>query len=228
MDYKKYLEWDVDTWSRALRFWDAHARETGFNDKHGLEIGGRNGGLSCYFAEQLHARIVCSDYGGPSDLAKEAIANINDSGKVTFAEVNALAIDFPDNHFDFVVFKSVLGSLADGQFDRQQQAIDEMHRVLKPGGTLFFAENMRASFLHQFARKHLVKWGARWRYVSREEMNTLLSNFISSDIRFTGFLAVFAPNRMPWLKRLVAKIDGLIASLTPNSWKYVAYGIARK
>ena len=226
MDHKKYIEWDVYTWSRALDFWQSHAQSHGA--VRGLELGGRHGGLSLFFAERLGSDMVCSDYGGPSDEAKRVLEPYTNQSKVEFADINALDINFPDNQFDFVVFKSVLPSLADGKLSNQQRAIDEVFRVLKPGGVMYFAENMRASALHKFGRKHFVKWGDRCRYISVAELDELLSAFSKTEIRFTGFFAVFAPARLPWLKRAFAKIDSLIDKLLPTRWKYVAFGAATK
>jgi ubiquinone/menaquinone biosynthesis C-methylase UbiE len=52
--------------------------------------------------------------------------------RVTFVQANALTLPFPENSFDFVVTSGVLEYLPLGD------GLDELRRVLAPGGYLFF------------------------------------------------------------------------------------------
>jgi ubiquinone/menaquinone biosynthesis C-methylase UbiE len=223
-----FLEWDIYTWGRGLALWEHLAKERSLFQKKGLEIGGRNGGVTLFFVSTFDSKMVCSDLGGPSVKAKQLHQKNGLNGKVSYADVNALDISFEDGSFDFVVFKSVLGSLANGKFENQQKAINEMHRVLKPGGVLFFAENLKASQLHQLGRKYFIPWGTRWRYISKKEMISTLDSFSLKEIKYTGFFAAFIPNKFTFLKNLFSKIDNVINPILPNSWKYVVYGYAIK
>ena len=67
------------------------------------------------------------------DLLQEAKKNIN-SDKVAFALENAYSMSFSNHSFDSVVGSSVLHHLD------IRQALLEVYRVLKPGGTLYFTE----------------------------------------------------------------------------------------
>lgn len=58
---------------------------------------------------------------------------------VTFSQSPAEALPFPDAAFDTVVATLVLCSVVD-----LDQALAEVRRVLKPGGTLHFIEHVRA------------------------------------------------------------------------------------
>ncbi|MGG2140999.1 class I SAM-dependent methyltransferase [Symbiopectobacterium sp. RP] len=54
-------------------------------------------------------------------------------GPVTVMEANALALPFPDNHFDVVISEAMLTMYAD---KAKRPLIQEYLRVLKPGGRL--------------------------------------------------------------------------------------------
>lgn len=54
-------------------------------------------------------------------------------GRVTILEANALALPFPDNHFDVVINEAMLTMYAD---KAKRPLIQEYLRVLKPGGRL--------------------------------------------------------------------------------------------
>ena len=176
----------------------------------------------------LNTRIVCSDEEGPSAIAWEKLDEYFQDGKVEFREIDALSIDYDSHYFDFVVFKSVLGSLANGQLDRQKKALQEMHRVLKPGGVLFFAENMIGSVFHEVGRRLFVPWSKSWRYMEVAELEDGLEMFKKKTIRSTGFFALFVPDRFSMLKRTLSFFDYCFGPVIPASWKYVSYGYAIK
>lgn len=51
--------------------------------------------------------------------------------EVSYPEHNILSLDFPDNHFDFVLSDMVLEHVE----GNPQAVVDECRRILKPGGT---------------------------------------------------------------------------------------------
>ncbi|PSB28112.1 class I SAM-dependent methyltransferase [Stenomitos frigidus] len=104
--------------------------------KHLLDLGCGAGENSVYFATK-GARCVAADYSpGMVDVAlKLAAANhVEVEGRV----VNAMAIDFPDNTFDIVYASNLLHHIPDPRL-----AIQEMHRILKPGGKACFWDPLR-------------------------------------------------------------------------------------
>jgi hypothetical protein len=102
-----------------------------------------------------------------------------------------------------------------------------MHRALKPGGVLLFAENLSASRMHQAARRRFIRWNSIWRYVSIEEMLAYLEPFSFVEYRTTGFAGLFG--RSPRLSVLLGKADGAIFDkIVPPGARYIMYGIARK
>jgi hypothetical protein len=45
---KDIIQWDVKSWSKALSYWDSKVEWNKI--QHSLELGGREGGLSLWFA----------------------------------------------------------------------------------------------------------------------------------------------------------------------------------
>jgi len=223
VDLKSCFEWDVESWSRAVHVWRTGLERLP-SSATGLDIGGRNGGLTLFLVKEKGISMVCSDLSNPKDHAIKLHKQKNITDKVAYAAVDCTNISYEDNTFDIVVFKSVIGAL--GDFNRQQQAINEMHRVLKPGGVLLFAENQEATKLHMFLRKKLVRWSSYWRYLKSRDMATFLSPFSHKEIRTTGFFAVFAPEGT--LRKMAAIVDRMICKVIPGSFHYITYGYAVK
>jgi SAM-dependent methyltransferase len=138
--------------------------------------------------------------------------------------INILDIPYVED-FDVVVFKSVIGVLNDKEL--QQKAVGEIHKALKKGGELFFAENLVGSPLHKFFRRKAVGWGTTWRYVTIEEMNEFLAPFSEKKRRTIGFAGAFG--RSEAQRNLFALGDKFVFErIVPESWKYIIAGVARK
>jgi SAM-dependent methyltransferase len=221
----EYLEWDTQNWSVALDFWKQHTTQR-FGGSRALEIGGRHGGLSLWLAHQ-GAEVICSDKGGPSERARARHERGGVTEHVTYEDVDATRIPY-EEQFDVVVFKSVLGSVGRvGGREAQAAAIREMHKALRPGGELFFAENLCSSPLHRYARRRFVKWGARWRYVSIADMREFMTPFSEVFFKTVGFAAVFG--RTPAWRRALGSLDRLcLSAMVPPAWRYIIVGLARK
>ena len=226
-DLKDVVEWDVATWSRAIRYWDSIVRNQHPTPAEGLELGARNGGVSYYFATEFGCKMACTDVEH-SGIAKELHTRRGVTDLISYREANACAIPWENEAFDFVVFKSILGVVgARGERGRQAQAIEEIQRVLKPGGLLLFAENLAASRCHQLARKWFVPWGEAWSYLALPELRDLLQGFQSSEVKSTGFSSAFVP-RPEALRSICATIDNSVLRWLPDKWNYVGYGHAVK
>lgn len=218
------LQWDVKSWSKALRYWENTVDWS--NIQTALELGGRQGGLSLWLALK-GKQVVCSDLKDVRSTAEELHLKYNVSGQITYQDIDAAHIPY-ENHFDVIVFKSIIGGIgSNNNFDIQRQVFREIHKALKPGGKLLFAENLVASPLHQLFRKRFVNWGSTWRYVSIKEMQEFLRDFSSCEIRSTGILGTFGRNERQ--RSILSSADQwMLNRICPGNWNYISYGIAEK
>jgi 2-polyprenyl-3-methyl-5-hydroxy-6-metoxy-1,4-benzoquinol methylase len=222
---KDILQWDVINWSTAIRYWDKKINWQQVETC--LEIGGREGGLSLWLALK-GKKVISSDFEKSKLNAEPLHKKYKLEGKIQYEDINALDIPY-ENHFDIIVFKSVVGGIArnfeDGK-QIQQQVFDQIYKALKPGGKLLFAENLEASPLHKFFRKKFNNW-VNWRYVTIHECKEFLKKFSLVDLRSTGVLGGFG--RSEKQKNLLSKIDKIMLNnITPKNWKYIVYAIAEK
>ena len=221
---KDIIQWDIQSWSKALAFWDS--RVDWKTIQHGLELGGREGGLSLWLALKGIAT-VCSDLKDVQATAQPLHTRYTVTAFIQYQDIDATAIPY-ENHFDVIVFKSILGGI--GRNDNraiQQKVFDEIHKALKPGGKLLFAENLLASPIHQRLRKRFVNWGSAWRYVTITEMKEFLKGFSSVELKTTGVLATFGRNERQ--RSVLSTLDELILNkVSPSNWKYICFGIATK
>jgi ubiquinone/menaquinone biosynthesis C-methylase UbiE len=80
----------------------------------------------------------------------EAMLGSEGAGRVRFSEASAEDLDFRDGFFDFVVSVMVLHHI-----ERLQPALEEMVRVLKPGGKLIIVDyKPEASHELEFRTRH--------------------------------------------------------------------------
>ncbi|TKK70965.1 class I SAM-dependent methyltransferase [Ilyomonas limi] len=217
------VQWDIQSWSKAILFWDKKIDWSSVNTC--LELGAREGGLSLWLALK-NKQVICSDIV-ISKEAEQLHLKYKVADKIEYETIDAAGIPYED-YFDVIVFKSVLGGIGkNNNYRLQEQAVNEMYKALKPGGKLLFAENLRSSVLHDVIRKIFRQWGSKWRYVSLQEINTLMKKFSTVDIATTGFLSVFGKNE-PQREILAAVDEQLFNKLVPQRWHCIAYGIAEK
>ena len=225
MNTEEFVEWDVCNWGKALDYWEQNTSLC-INQTKALEIGGRDGGLSLWLA-QKNADVICSDRKGPTAKAKELHTRYGYDTKIQHMTLSALDIPF-EEHFDIIFFKSVLGAIGlHDNRENQAKSVIEMHKALKPGGELWFAENLEGSPIHRFTREKFIPWASEWNYVNVKEMLNLLAVF--SEVHYTtvGFLGAFGFNE--FLRTLLGNIDTYSSDvLAPESWRYIIIGIAKK
>lgn len=222
IDLKTYFEWDTISWSRSLKIWEKHLRKR--KDCLALEIGSRGGGLSLMLAKEFEIKVICSDLTSPEKTASVLHEKHNTKHKIQYNSVDCTRINYNDNVFDVVIFKSVIGAL--GSFEIQKTALNEIFRILKPGGVLLFAENMEASLFHMFLRKKFNRWSTYWRYPKLSDMQLFLKEYQVFEIGTTGFFATMVSAGI--LCTITSYLDMLIEKVVPAKQRYIVYGAAIK
>ncbi|MDQ3099943.1 MAG: class I SAM-dependent methyltransferase [Bacteroidota bacterium] len=215
------LQWEVRSWSRALKFWEQNIPAT--RPIRALGIGERDGGLSLWFASK-GIDVVCTDLDPFPAATRKMHDAYGVSDRIYLDRADATSLRFPDQSFDIIFFKSVIGALCTKE--KQLQAIQEFHRVLKPGGLLCFAENLSGTLLHGYLRKRFVAWNSYWRYLHSDHDRDLFNSFRIVNDRTNGLIANLG--RSETQRDLLARIDGMIAPMVPSHWRTIWYGVAIK
>jgi SAM-dependent methyltransferase len=214
------MGWDVRNWSRALPLWQRHIDA---NPPHtALAIGEHDGGLSLWLARQGF-EVICSDLEEPLDAARALHARYGVGASVTYESVDVTSIAHPDESLDLVIFKSVIGALRSKP--RQVQAITEIHRVLRPGGLLLFAENLSGSWLHRQLRSRFVAWHD-WRYIDLARDLDLFDGFDEIELETWGLFG--ALGRSERQRDFLGRIDAAVVPHVPAAWRYIVFGACRK
>lgn len=220
-DLKNIIQWDVKNWKNALPYWSAH-----FDIRPGMKVlalGEREGGMSLYFAK-LGCEVFCTDYNEMPESTKLLHEKEGVSSSIQYKKIDIRSIDFQDNEFDVVVFKSVIGTL--GNKKDQHTAVTEIHRVLQPGGAFLFAENAEGSALHRKLRAKYVKWAEHWRYIDDGDIRNWKKLFTSSKVKSYGFTGLFG--RSEKQRNVIGTFDKITAPITPSSWMYIYFGVLIK
>ncbi|MEQ2016314.1 class I SAM-dependent methyltransferase [Photorhabdus bodei] len=219
------IEWDIYNWSHALKYWQDNS-SLELKSANILEIGSENGGLSLWAALN-GANVLCTDLNGPTPKTLEKHKRYNIEDNIQYEKLSASDIKYK-NHFDIVMFKSVLGAVG-YNFNKiaQKEAINQIFHSLKEGGELWFAENLVASPLHKFLRKNYVNWGNTWGYVTAKEMTEYLSVFSNVNYTTLGFLATLGRNEFQ--RKFLGVLDNKVLNkVIPKHWHYIIIGVAKK
>lgn len=216
------LQWDVRNWARILPFWEPELDRRAAPVQV-LAIGEREGGLSLWAALAGH-HVICSDLRPMPAATQDLHRQHGVADRITYAAVDATRMPFPDASFDLVLFKSVIGAL--GSKQAQATALGEMHRVLRPGGALLFAENLSGTRLHAFLRRRFVPWDHYWRYLRWPADRDLFSAFTECRFRSFGLLANLG--RSEAQRGLLSHADDLLCPVLPVRWRYILAGICIK
>jgi SAM-dependent methyltransferase len=215
------FQWEVRSWSRALPLWKEHL--PAHRPLKALGIGEREGGLSLWLAQE-GIDATCTDLNEFPAETRDLHERWAVKDRISYARADTTELPYPDGSFDVVVFKSVIGAL--GTKDRQAKAIREMHRVLKPGGVLLFAENLHGTALHGWLRKRFVAWESYWRYLDPIADRDLFAPFAELHAGTTGLFANLG--RSEGQRDLLARFDPLFTAVLPRTMHTIWYGAAIK
>lgn len=232
LDAKDILSWDVHNWSEILPFWNERLRTLDRKATNVLALGEREGGLSVWLASQGF-RVICSDIEG---IRPEVVARhrqFNFAHQLTYGDVNVFDMPYDDCHFHLVVCKSVIGGLklrrndpATRTLDNQRKAVDEIRRVLKPGGLFLGAENLRGHCALRIARQWHKKGRVGWRHLTCEEIRYLFGSFARVETKCFGLVPGMF--RRDLMNRCVHRFNRLVDAFAPDDAKYICGIIAQK
>lgn len=222
---KDFVSWDVVNWSKALHFWEDSVDLSNKNYRC-LELGGREGGLSLWLALRGN-EVICSDLTNPEAYAKTLHQKYNCRDRITYEAIDATNIPY-ENHFDIIVFKSILGGISrDDKSHLNDVVINQIFKALKPAGKVLFAENLKASKFHQQLRRKLVPWGGSWNYITVGQLSSLFKRYKTLNYDTAGFTGAFG--RSEQQRNILGEIDTLLFDriMSPNL-KYIVFGVASK
>lgn len=220
-------------WSKVLEFWKSAIQEMS-NKEHGrvLCLGERDGGISLWFALQGYT-VVCSDIHETTNEAINLHDRYNVKNNITYEAIDIYRIPYPDNYFDMVACKSVIGGLklnnkdaSTRSLENQKHAVDEIRRVLKQDGFFLGAENMQGSLIHHWIRK--LKKGEKigWRHLQLREVEWLFNSFKDVKYKPFGFVGTFY--KYNFLNTIFSRIDRILSAVLKRDWLYITFISARK
>jgi SAM-dependent methyltransferase len=227
------IGWDVGNWCGCLDYWYPWLSSVDRNTGNILVLGERGGGISLWLA-LLGFRVLCTDRTAPSKEVYQLHGRWHVREKMTYSEVDIFQIPFPDNHFHVVVCKSVIGGLklkfkdpATRSLENQKLAVEEVRRVLKPGGVFLGAENMVGTRFHEALRKTRHKGRAGWRYLQPPEIQWLFHDYARCEQKPWGFLGTHWP-KFFGLNKITKAADAALSRILPPAWLYISFIRARK
>lgn len=218
---KDIIGWDIENWSRALPFWERFGALNKTSNEC-LEIGAYGGGLSLWLALNKN-RVTCSNLNKPDVDTQMVHKKYNCHSAIQYEAIDATAIPYAD-HFDYIVFKSILGGINGEEPQVKVKVINEIYKSLKPGGKLLFAENLDASIFHQILRKW---FGTKnWHYLKLRDVETIFSSFTKVTYTTVGFFGCMGRNE--YQRIILGKLDRLVDSIIPSTSRYIIIGVATK
>lgn len=157
-------------------------------DEKVLDVGCGLGRMTISVAKHLNTgRVIGIDIWDKMEISgnspERAYANAQIEGvrdRVEFKTGNVLSIPFPDNSFDVVTSSSVINNLHGDS--EKLRALEEIFRVLRPGGKLLLLEPLRD------------RWGVLtftpffvWMLLPKDKWVTLLKKTGFIDLRYDYF-----------------------------------------
>lgn len=103
-----------------------------------LDLAGGTGDLAMKFAAQVgpEGSVVLADINEAMlNKGRERLIDKGIAGNISYAQVNAEALPFPENSFDLITIAFGLRNVT-----HKETALEEMWRVLKPGGKALILE----------------------------------------------------------------------------------------
>jgi ubiquinone/menaquinone biosynthesis C-methylase UbiE len=131
-------------WKMAEKFGQEYAQKLasqGFDQGKIIDIGCGFGATNLVLAERfVESEIVGIDLSEPLlELARETAAEANLGGRIRFEKADVHQIPYPDDTFDVVLNINMVHLV-----DKPVQMLNEIERILMPGGYLYIADLRRS------------------------------------------------------------------------------------
>ncbi len=209
-------QWDTVSWTRAINAWKVSESK----GKKALGLGEAKGGLSLYFAT-LGCEVVCSDYQWMNSDEKKAAEvlhhkyQVND--RITYKDIDATDIPY-ENEFDIIFFKSILGGIGrNGNHELISKVFDQAYKALKPGGKLYYAENLKGTrFLQWFRGRVSIAYKSGWTYFDEKKLISLEGKFTPIERHTFGCIACIGPTET--IRSILGRIDILLEKVVKDRY----------
>ena len=209
-------QWDTVGWTRAINAWKASES----NGQKALGLGEARGGLSLYFA-MLGCEVICSDYQWINSDKKKAAEDLHKKyhvdDRITYQDIDATDIPF-ENEFDIIYFKSILGGIGrKGDSELISWIFDQIYKALKPGGKLYYVENLRGTkLLQRFRSRFSTAYKNGWTYLDEDDLARLEGEFTPIERHTFGCLACIGPTET--IRRILGRIDILLEKIVKDRY----------
>jgi ubiquinone/menaquinone biosynthesis C-methylase UbiE len=180
----------------AERRWMGERRRRLLAGAHGavLEIGGGTGANLPHYRDVDRVIVAEPD----SFMRKRLGQRLADARvPVEVSDAEAEALPFPDGTFDTVVSTLVLCTVPN-----QEAALDEVRRVLRPGGRLLFIEHVRAEGSTARWQDRLERlWG--WLFAGCHPNRETVATIEKAGFEMEGFESFLPPDPLSFLQPCV-------------------------
>ena len=161
--YARQTARDLDEFQRIARRIAAHLNP----GSRVLEIAPGPGYLAVELAKLTDSQVTGLDIS--KSFVRIAAENAREAGvRVDFEHGDAADLPFPDRQFDFIVCRAAFKN-----FSRPLVALNEMHRVLNPGGKAFIID-LRKDFSRRAVNEYVAGRGIFAAAMIKLTFNTML------------------------------------------------------
>lgn len=180
-----------------------------------LEVGAGSGRYGLALARDLAGtHVTLTDIVDESLVRMRHVASELGLTNVAIQKEDAFALSFPDDSFDVVFSDAVIQHIP-----QHQNAVKEMIRVLKPGGTLILSSVNRWNIPHVSYKKALSLIGKEYPYgfertFSASQLKTLMRRYHMQNITTDGFYFAYGVYRWKAHHPIFKKIGGIVNRTT--------------
>ncbi len=186
-----------------------------FHNKELIDIGCGTGIIALQALKMGAKKAVCGDISNYMlERGREKAKVLGyDSSRIQFYQLDAESLPFDDNSFDIVLTGMTVGILPG-----QKKAVNEMYRVLRPGGLVSFGAHGPEHYweaadatLRAINKKYVLGYRLEFWPCTEKQIRILMENAGFKDVR---------TNRFIWRNLFKSPIDAcdFFSAVTSNWW----------